>query len=88
MTATTNADSSSRSARNSGPDSRAPVAWWDPEIRGLIAWYNLWIGAYWDRKKKRPYLMLLPCIGFVFDWSGESLDAPTAVGERALARND
>ena len=29
----------------------------------VIAWYDLWIGAYWDRKMKALYILPIPCIG-------------------------
>ncbi len=32
---------------------------------GLVfAWYDFWIGAYYDREKRVLYLLPLPCIGF------------------------
>jgi hypothetical protein len=36
-------------------------------IRPLFAWYDLWIGAYWDRGNRRLFVMVLPTIGFVID---------------------
>jgi hypothetical protein len=42
---------------------------WLPEIRPVFAWYDLWIGAYWDRESRRLFLLPVPCFGFVFDWS-------------------
>lgn len=34
-------------------------------IRLLFAWYDLWIGAFWDRKARKLYVLPLPCIGIV-----------------------
>lgn len=31
-----------------------------------FAWYDLWIGAYWDRKRRVLYVCPLPTILFVF----------------------
>ena len=37
-------------------------------ISPIFAWYDLWIGAYWDRKAHRLYVLPLPCIGFVISF--------------------
>jgi hypothetical protein len=37
-------------------------------IRPLFAWYDLWIGLYWDRARRRLYVLPLPCIGFVISF--------------------
>lgn len=31
-------------------------------IRVFIAWYDLWMGAYWDAKKRTLYVCPLPCV--------------------------
>lgn len=36
-------------------------------IKPVFAWYDLWIGAYWDRDTRRLYLMVLT-IGVVFEF--------------------
>lgn len=33
------------------------------KIQPIFAWYDLWIGLYWDRTKRRLYILPLPCIG-------------------------
>lgn len=38
-------------------------------VRPLFAWYDLWVGAYWDRAKRRLYLLPLPCIGVVIEFA-------------------
>ncbi len=30
-------------------------------MKFFFAWYDLWIGAYWDRKKRQLYICPLPC---------------------------
>jgi|TARA_R100000049_G_C1957802_1_gene122020 hypothetical protein len=41
------------------------------KIRPLFAWYDLWIGIYVDRPKKRIYILPLPCIGIVIHFGPE-----------------
>lgn len=31
----------------------------------VFAWYDLWVGAFWDRKSRKLYILPLPCIGIV-----------------------
>lgn len=37
-------------------------------IKLIIAWYDLWIGAFWDRQKRKLYIFLIPCIGLVISF--------------------
>jgi hypothetical protein len=46
-------------------------------IRVLCAWYDVWVGAFWDRGNRRLYLLPIPCVGLVLDFGG-----PTSEGER------
>jgi hypothetical protein len=47
---------------------REPDAGRVMRIRPLFAWYDLWIGAYWDRKAHALYVLPLPMLGFVVEW--------------------
>ena len=38
-------------------------------VRPIFAWYDLWIGAFWDRKGRRLYILPLPCVGIVIQFS-------------------
>ncbi len=38
-------------------------------IKPIFAWYDLWIGLFIDRPKKRVYLFPVPMLGIVIDWS-------------------
>lgn len=37
-------------------------------IKPLFAWYDLWVGAFWDSKKRRLCVLPLPCLGFILDF--------------------
>lgn len=38
------------------------------KIKLLFAWYDLWVGAFYDRKGKRLYILPLPCVGIVIQF--------------------
>lgn len=52
-------------------------------IRPMFAWYDLWIGAFWDQKKRRLYVMLLPTLGFYVQFS--TVESDDVLRERAKA---
>jgi hypothetical protein len=37
-------------------------------IRPIFAWYDLWVGIYVDRPRRRIYILPLPCVGAVVEW--------------------
>lgn len=40
-------------------------------IRPMFAWFDLWVGVFIDRPKRRVFIFPIPCCGIVIDWSGE-----------------
>jgi len=40
-------------------------------ISPLFAWYDLWVGFFWDSKKRWLYILPLPCIGFIVKFKVE-----------------
>lgn len=37
-------------------------------VRFIFAWYDLWVGIYWDRKARLLYVLPLPMIGIVISF--------------------
>ncbi|MFA4971979.1 MAG: hypothetical protein WC683_05150 [bacterium] len=40
------------------------------KIRFFFAWFDLWVGAYWDSKKRILYLCPLPCCVVALEQEG------------------
>lgn len=38
-------------------------------IKPIFAWYDFWVGLFWDRNKKRLYILPVPCIGVVIQFA-------------------
>ncbi|WP_425962641.1 hypothetical protein [Rhizobium nepotum] len=36
-------------------------------IKPIFAWYDLWVGAFYDRTKRRLYIFPLPMFGFYIE---------------------
>lgn len=37
-------------------------------IKPVVAWYDFWIGLFWDRKKRCLYVFPVPIFGFVIQF--------------------
>lgn len=37
-------------------------------VRPIFAWYDMWVGAYWDRDRRRLYVLPFPMIGVVISF--------------------
>jgi len=40
-------------------------------IQFIFAWYDLWVGFFWDSKKKWLYILPLPTIGVIIKFKLE-----------------
>lgn len=34
------------------------------KLQPMFAWYDLWIGFFWDQRKRVLYVFPIPCFGF------------------------
>lgn len=46
------------------------------KIRPIFAWYDIWVGVFWDRAKRRLYVFPVPMIGIVVEFWGAARQAP------------
>lgn len=37
--------------------------------RIMFAWYDMWVGVFWDKSKRRLYLLPVPCLGVRLDFA-------------------
>lgn len=37
------------------------------KISMFFAWYDMWIGAYWDKSKRILYICPIPCVVIKID---------------------
>jgi hypothetical protein len=41
------------------------------KVKFIFAWYDLWIGFFWDNKKKWLYFFPLPMVGIILKFSNK-----------------
>lgn len=56
------------------------------KTRILVAWFDFWVGIFWDRRKRRLYIFPIPMVGVVVQWPRQIAPAGTDSKGRAGAR--
>jgi hypothetical protein len=51
-------------------------------VRPLFAWYDVWIGLFYDREKRRLFILPVPCLGIVVEFGRRQNVAPDCVCKR------
>lgn len=36
-------------------------------VKPIFAWYDLWVGIFWDSRKRKLYILPVPCVGVVIE---------------------
>ncbi len=37
-------------------------------VKPIFAWYDLWVGVFINRDKRRVYIFPVPCLGLLVSW--------------------
>lgn len=37
-------------------------------VRIIFAWYDFWVGFFWDKEKRRLYVFPVPCLGILIQF--------------------
>ena len=54
----------------------------------IFAWYDLWIGAYYDRKKRTLYILPIPTVGIKIQFGAKDMKALNKVINGKTDRNN
>ena len=57
-------------------------------VRPIVAWYDMWMGAYWDSIKRKLYILPIPCIGIVIDFTSGPFYLPNKPIDPKHYRNE
>ena len=41
-------------------------------MKPVFAWYDIWVGVFVDKAKKRIYVFPVPCFGLMLQWKGDT----------------
>jgi hypothetical protein len=37
-------------------------------VKFIFAWYDLWVGIFWDSRKRKLYILPVPCVGVTIEF--------------------
>ena len=48
-----------------------PLVWLrcEMKIQLIVAWYDIWVGVFIDRKNRSVYVFPIPCVGVRISWN-------------------
>ena len=52
------------------------------KVSFIFAWFDLWVGLYWDKEKRRLYFLPFPTIGLVFHFKEK--ESTVRLGDRRV----
>jgi hypothetical protein len=56
-------------------------------VRPIFAWYDFWVGAFWDADKRRLYVFPIPCFGFVIQLKEQAMPLKSGDSEKVVSDN-
>lgn len=58
------------------------------KISFLLAWYDVWVGLFWDKKKKWLYILPIPMAGIILKFGKPKIDTHQTAVHPILQRDD
>lgn len=43
------------------------------KITFLFAWYDLWVGIFYDKDKRKLYVLPIPCVGVIIHFNKKEI---------------
>ena len=42
-------------------------------VKPMFAWYDFWVGAFYDKPRRRLYIFPIPCFGLRIEFGGRDV---------------